>query len=187
VNIILFGPPGAGKGTQAKYLVKKLNSFHVSTGDMLRDEIDKDSEVGKKIIDNMNVGKFVNDEIVNELIKNIVFNPQKKNKLIFDGYPRSLSQAKNLDSLLSASNQKIDYIFFLNVNKNTIIKRIEKRKTLENRSDDVSDTILKRYDTYMETTKPVLDFYSKKLNFYEIDGTLEIDQITSKINDILEV
>ena len=187
MNIILFGPPGAGKGTQAKYLVKKLNSFQVSTGDMLRDEIEKDSEVGKKIIDNMNDGKFVNDEIVNELIKNIVFNPQKKNKLIFDGYPRSLSQAKNLDSLLSASNQKIDYIFFLNVNKNTIIKRIEKRKTLENRSDDVSDTILKRYDTYMETTKPVLDFYSKNLNFYEIDGTLEIDQITSKINDILEV
>jgi adenylate kinase len=187
VNIILFGPPGAGKGTQAKYLVKKLNSFQVSTGDMLRDEIEKDSEIGKKIIDNMNDGKFVNDEIVNELIKNIIFDLQKKNKLIFDGYPRSLSQAKNLDSLLSKSNQKIDFIFFLNVNKDTIIKRIEKRKVLEKRLDDDSNTILKRYDTYMETTKPVLDFYSKNPNFYEIDGTLEIHQITSKINDILRV
>ena len=187
MNIILFGPPGAGKGTQAKYLVKKLNSFQVSTGDILRDEIEKDSEIGKKIIDNMNDGKFVNDEIVNDLIKSIIFDPQKKNKLIFDGYPRSLSQAKNLDLLLNDSSQKIDFIFFLNVNKETIVKRIEKRKILEKRSDDDSNTILKRYDTYMETTKPVLDFYSKNPNFYEIDGTLEIDQITSKINDILKV
>ena len=187
MNIILFGPPGAGKGTQAKYLVKKLKSFQISTGDMLRDEIEKDSEIGKKIIDNMNDGKFVNDEIVNDLVKNILFDSQKKNKLIFDGYPRSLSQAKNLDLLLDSSNQKLDFIFFLNVNKETIIKRIEKRKILEKRSDDDSNTILKRYDTYMETTKPVLDFYSKNSNFYEIDGTLEIDEITSKIDDILGV
>ena len=187
MNLILFGPPGAGKGTQAKYLVKKLNSFQISTGDMLRDEIQKNSEIGKKIINDMNDGKFVNDEIVNKLIENVIFDPQKKDKLIFDGYPRSLSQAKNLNLLLDSSNQKIDFIFFLNVNKETIIKRIEKRKILEKRSDDDSNTILKRYDTYMETTKPVLDFYSKNANFYEIDGTLEIDQITSKINDILQV
>ena len=104
MNIILFGPPGAGKGTQSKYLVEKLNSFQVSTGDMLRDEIQKDSDIGKKIINDMNDGKFVNDEIVNNLIKNVIFDPQKKNKLIFDGYPRSLSQAKNLDLLLNNSN-----------------------------------------------------------------------------------
>ena len=187
MNIILFGPPGAGKGTQSRYLIKKLNCFQISTGDMLRDEIAKDSEIGKKIIDNMNEGKFVNDKIVNDLIENILFDPQKKGKLIFDGYPRSLSQAKNLDLLLERSNQKIDFIFFLNVNKETIIKRIEKRKILEKRSDDDSSTILKRYDRYMETTRPVLNFYSKNLNYYEIDGTLEIDQITSKINDILNV
>ena len=110
--MILFGPPGAGKGTQAKYLVKKLNSFQISTGDMLRDEIQKNSKIGKKIINDMNDGKFVNDEIVNKLIENVISNPQKKNKLIFDGYPRSLSQAKNLDLLLDSSNQKIDFIFF---------------------------------------------------------------------------
>ena len=187
MNIILFGPPGAGKGTQARYLVKKLNCLQISTGDMLRDEIEKDSEIGKKIIHSMNDGKFVSDDIVNDLIKNILFDFQKKDKLIFDGYPRSLSQAKNLDLLLIKSDQKIDFIFFLNVDKDIIIKRIEKRKVLEKRSDDDTKTILKRYDTYMETTKPVLDFYSKNKNFYEIDGTLEIAQITSKINDILEV
>ena len=128
MNLILFGPPGAGKGTQAKYLVNKLNAFQISTGDMLRNEIQKDSEIGKKIIDNMNEGKFVNDEIVNKLIENVLFDPKKKGKLIFDGYPRSLSQARNLELLLDASNQKIDLIIFLNVNKDTIIKRIEKRK-----------------------------------------------------------
>ena len=187
MNIILFGPPGAGKGTQSKYLVKKLNSFQVSTGDMLRDEIQRDSDIGKKIINDMNDGKFVNDEIVNNLIKNVIFDPQKKNKLIFDGYPRSLSQAKNLDLLLNSSNQKIDYVFFLNVNKETIIKRIEKRKVLEERLDDDLNTILKRYDTYMETTRPVLDFYSKNPNFYEIDGTLEINEITTKIDAFINV
>ncbi len=187
MNIILFGPPGAGKGTQARNLVKKLNSFQVSTGDMLREEIKKDTDIGKKIINDMNDGKFVNDEIVNTLMKNVIFDPQKKNKLIFDGYPRSLSQAKNLDSLLESSNQKIDFILFLNVNKDTIINRIEKRKILEKRSDDDSNTIIKRYETYMKTTKPVLDFYSKNTNFHEIDGGLKIEEITSKIDKILTV
>ena len=187
MNIILFGPPGAGKGTQSKYLVNKLNGFQISTGDMLRDEIKKDSNIGKKIINNMNDGKFVKDEIVNELIKNVIFDPLKKNKLIFDGYPRSISQAKNLDLLLTSSNQKVGMVFFLNVNKDTVIKRIEKRKILENRSDDDSNTIVKRYDTYMETTRPVLEFYSKNRNFHEIDGTLEIDEITRKINTFINV
>ena len=187
MNLILFGPPGAGKGTQARYLVKKLNGFQVSTGDMLRNEIQNNTEIGKLIINDMNDGKFVNDEIVNKLIDKAISDPLKKNKLIFDGYPRSIKQAQNLDLLLSNSNQKINFIFFLNVNKETIIKRIEKRKVLENRTDDELNIILKRYDKYMETTNPVLDFYSKNPNFYEIDGSLKIEQITAKIEGFLNV
>ena len=187
MNIILFGPPGAGKGTQSKYLVDKLKNFQVSTGDILREEIKKNTIIGQQITNNMNDGKFVSDEIVNDLIKNIIYDPQKKNKLIFDGYPRSLSQAKYLDLILDKSNQKIDHIFFLNVNKNTIVERIEKRKILENRSDDNTDTILKRYDTYMETTRPVLDYYSKNLNFHEINGKQEIEQITREIQAFINV
>ena len=121
------------------------------------------------------------------LLKILYLILKKKNKLIFDGYPRTLSQAKRLDILLKESNQKIDLIFFLNVNKDTILKRIEKRKIIENRSDDDSDTILKRYDTYMKTTKPVLNFYSKNQNFKEIDGSLEIDEITRKIETFINV
>ena len=187
MNIILFGPPGAGKGTQAKYLVEKLNAFQISTGEILREEIKKNTEIGKKISYNMNDGKFVSDEIVNNLIKDIVFDIKKKDRLIFDGYPRSLTQAKNLNQLLNETKQKIDFIFFLNVNKETILNRIKKRKVLENRSDDDSDTIIKRYDTYMETTKPVLDYYSKNQNFKEIDGSLEIDEITRKIDTFINV
>ena len=187
MNIILFGPPGAGKGTQSKYLVNKINGLQISTGDMLRDEIKNETDIGKMIINDMNDGKFVSDEIVNKLIKNLIFDPKNKDNLIFDGYPRSISQAKNLDTLLNDTNQKIDFIFFLNVNKNTIIERIKKRKILENRLDDELNTMLKRYDTYIETTKPVLDFYSKNSNFHEIDGTLEIDEITRKIDTFIKV
>ncbi len=187
MNIILFGPPGAGKGTQSKYLAQKLDAFQISTGDLLREEIKKNSDIGKAITNDMNDGKFVSDHIINNLIKKIIFDPNMKDKLIFDGYPRSLSQAKYLDLLLNETNQKISYIFFLNVNKETIIKRIEKRKSIENRSDDELTTILARYDSYIETTKPVLDFYSKKSNFHEIDGSQEITQITSKIDTFINV
>ncbi len=186
MNIIIFGPPGAGKGTQAKYLVKKLNNFQVSTGDMLRDEINKETEIGKKIINIMNDGKFVDDEIVNTLLEKVIFDKSKKNKLIFDGYPRTIEQAKNLENLLERSGQKLNYILFLNVQKDSIIKRIEKRRILEERSDDDANTILKRYDTYMEITKPVLDYYSRNPNYHEVDGSQEIKEISSKIEQIIK-
>ncbi len=185
MNLILIGPPGSGKGTQAKFLVEKLNSFQVSTGDMLREEIKNNTEIGKKIINNMNDGKFVDDQIVNKILQKVIFDSKKKNKLIFDGYPRTINQAKNLETLLIKSNQKLDHIFFLNVNKDIIIKRIEKRKVLEKRLDDDANTILKRYDIYMEITKPVLDYYSKNPNFHEVDGSLKIDEISSKIDEIV--
>ena len=187
MNIILFGPPGAGKGTQAQKIVKKFNLFQISTGDLLRSEIKNKTNIGKEIEEIISKGDFATDEIVHRLLKKKVNNEEIRNKIIFDGYPRSLSQAKNLNSLLASSKQNIDFIFFLNVNKETIIKRIEKRKILEKRSDDNLNTILKRYDTYMETTRPVLDFYSKNSNFYEIDGSQEIEVISSKIEQILRV
>ena len=131
--------------------------------------------------------KFSTIHIVNKLIENLISDPSKKNKLIFDGYPRSLSQAKNLEKLLNKTNQSIDLILFLNVDKETILKRLEKRKVIENRSDDDNDTIVSRYDKYMETTQPVLNFYSKNPNFKEIDGRLEIDEITRKIDTFINV
>ncbi len=187
MNVIIFGPPGAGKGTQAINISKKFNLYQISTGDLLRNEVKNKTEIGKDIENIISKGDFATDEIVNELIKKAIFDKNKKNKLIFDGYPRSVSQAKNLESMMNESNQKIDFIFFLNVSKDTIISRIEKRKVLEKRADDNLTTILKRYETYMMTTKPVLDFYSKKSNFYEIDGSEKIIEISDKIEQILSV
>ena len=153
----------------------------------MREEIYKNSDIGKSITNDMKHGIFVSDEIVNKLIENFVSDPQKKNKFIFDGYPRSLSQAKNLDDLLETSNQKIDLILYLKVDKETVVKRLEKRKIIENRSDDETTTILKRFDTYMNTTEPVLKYYSENPNFREIDGSLEIDEITRKIDTFINV
>ena len=187
MNVIIFGPPGAGKGTQASNIVNKFDLYQVSTGDLLRNEVKNKTDIGKDIENIISKGDFATDEIVNDLIEKVIFDPQKKNKLIFDGYPRSLDQAKNLDNLLNDTNQKIGFVFYLNVNKDTIVKRLEKRKFIEKRTDDDLDTILKRYDTYMETTKPVLDFYSKKNNFHEIDGSENITEITRKIDAFINV
>ena len=187
MNVVIFGPPGAGKGTQATNIANKFDLYQVSTGDLLRNEVKNQTDIGKDIENIISKGAFATDEIVNDLIEKVIFDPQKKNKLIFDGYPRSLNQAKNLDLLLNKSSQKIDFIFFLNVKKETVIKRVEKRKILENRDDDNISTLLKRYDTYMEKTKPILDFYSQKHNFHEIDGDEKIVEISSKIELILSV
>ncbi len=187
MNIIIFGPPGAGKGTQAKLLAEKLNNFQISTGDMLRDEIKKDTDVGKKIINNMNNGKFVEDEIVNKLLEKIIFDIEKKNKLIFDGYPRNLAQAKTLEEMLKKYDQKIDLVLKLTVSLETIKKRIMDRKSQEKRADDNEDTAIKRFKTYEISTEPLIEYYKKMNLLKEIDGERTIDQINKEISDIIDL
>ena len=213
MNIILFGPPGAGKGTQAQLIVKKHNYFQLSTGDLLREEITLKTPLGVKIDNLISNGEFASDEIVNTLLKKSIINLKFRDRIIFDGYPRNIDQAKNLELILTEFNQTIGHIIFLNVSKDVIEKRIMGRKTcskcnmtlneffnkdqielhpcgkefLIKRKDDNFDVVVERYDTYMKTTKPVLDFYPKSENFTEIDGTNEIEQITDEINDVLNV
>ena len=187
MNIVIFGPPGAGKGTQSNFIVNRFRLHQLSTGDLLRKEIKDKTKLGNEISSIINSGNLVSDQIVSDLIEKYISNSIYKSRLIFDGYPRTINQAKNLEKLLNSSGQKVDFVFFLNVKKDAIIKRIEKRKILEKRSDDDFKTILKRYDTYMEVTKPVLKYYSKKNNFYEVDGSMEIINISQKIEEILNV
>ena len=213
MNIILFGPPGAGKGTQAQFIVKKHNYFQLSTGNLLREEVKLKTALGAEIEYLISNGKFASDEIVNKVLKKSITNLKFRDRIIFDGYPRNIDQAKNLELILAEFNQTIGHIVFLNVSKDIIEKRIMGRMTcdkcnmtlneffnkdqidlhpcgkefLKKRIDDNFDVVVARYQTYMKTTKPVLDFYSKNENFTEIDGAAEIDQITNKINDVLNV
>ena len=213
MNIILFGPPGAGKGTQAQSIVKKHNYFQLSTGDLLRNEIKKKTDLGKEIEGIISKGNFASDEIVNKLLKNTILNLKFRDRIIFDGYPRSIEQAKNLDLILNEFNQKIDLIISLVVPREIIEKRIIGRVTCDKcnltlneffnkeeidlhpcgkeyfikRKDDNLETIMSRYDIYTKTTEPVLNFLSKNSNFHEIDGTLEIDEITAKIDTFINV
>ncbi len=185
MNIIIFGPPGAGKGTQSKYIAEKYNLFQLSTGDFLRNEIKKNTSVGQKISSIMGTGSFVSDEIVSNLIEKIIKEKKYDNRIIFDGYPRSLSQAKNLDYLLKKYKQKIGVVLKLSVSLETVKKRISERRNLEKRPDDNENVVVKRYETYEKSTEPLIDYY-KKLNLLKvIQGESSIDQINKEISEIM--
>ena len=213
MNIILFGPPCAGKGTQSQLIVKKHNYFQLSTGDLLRSETKQNTDLGREIEAIISKGNFVSDEIVNKLLKQAILNLKYRDRIIFDGYPRTIEQANNLETILKEFNQKVDLVISLVVPRDIIEKRIIGRVTCDKcnstlnqffnkeeielhpcgkehfvkRKDDNLETIMSRYDIYTKTTEPVLSFLSKNLNFHEIDGTLEINEITSKIDVFINV
>ena len=213
MNIIIFGPPGAGKGTQSNYIVNKYKLFQLSTGEYLRKEIKNKSELGLKIASIVNSGSLVSDQIVSNLIENIVSNKNYKNRIIFDGYPRTIPQAVNLESVLKKNDQKISIVLKLSVSLESIKKRISGRSTcsicgkiyndfynpppkdtdccsskfLQKRGDDTIEVAVKRFETYEKSTKPVLDFY-KKLNLLKVvNGENSIDQIYKEIEEIMGV
>ena len=207
----MLGSPGAGKGTQAQNIVNKFNLNQISTGDLLRNEIKNNTDIGKEIEKIISKGSLATDEIVDRLLKKEVTRGNIRNNIIFDGYPRNINQAENLELILNSDNQSINYILFLKVPRNIIEKRILERitceicnksynefidkkeienhkcgsKNLKKRNDDNQEAIINRYDEYMIKTKPVLDYYSSRNNFYEIDGSKEIEVISSKIEQIL--
>ena len=211
MNIILFGPPGAGKGTQANNIVKKFNLLKISTGDLLREEIKNNTDLGTKIKSIINKGLLVSDDIINNLIAKILTDKKFYNRLIFDGYPRNLSQAKNLDLLTKKYNQKISCVLSLKVDQDVIIKRIVGRsvcskcglifnkffnqatkknhycdtKFLQQRSDDNEKTARNRFETYTKETLPILDYYQSRNLLYEIDGTSDISMIYGEIRKII--
>ena len=186
MNIVIFGPPGAGKGTQSKFIVKKYNIHQLSTGDLLRDEIKNGTELGSKISSIMNSGELVSNEIVGDLIEKFISNENYKNKIIFDGYPRTLLQAKNLDILLKNYDQKIDIVLKLNVSLKTIKKRILERKSIEKRADDNEDIVIKRFQTYEKSSEPVLNYYKQTKLLQVVNGENSISQINNEISGLID-
>ena len=210
-NIVLFGLPGAGKGTQANNLKNEFNLFKVSTGDLLREEIKRESALGKKIKSIIDQGHLVDDDTINNLIENILNKKSFYNRLIFDGYPRNLQQAKNFDILIKKNNQKISCVLNLKVQQDVIIKRILGRrvcskcglifnsyfspatnkkhqcdpKYLQKRSDDNEEALTNRFKTYTNETFPILDYYKNQNLLYEIDGMGDIHTIYKEIRHII--
>ena len=186
MNIVIFGPPGAGKGTQSNFIVKKFNLYQLSTGELLRKEINDKTQLGQQISSIINAGNLVSDEIVGNLIEKFITNKDYKNRLIFDGYPRNLSQARYLDVLLKRNNQKIDIALKLSVSLETIKKRIFERKNLEKRADDNEKIAIKRYETYENNIEPVINFYKQSDLLQVVNGEASITEISDEISALIE-
>ena len=186
MNVVIFGPPGAGKGTQSNFIVKKFKLFQLSTGNLLRKEISNNTELGKKISSIINLGNLVSDEIVGNLIEKFISNKIYKNKLIFDGYPRNLIQAKNLNDLLKKYDQKIHIVIKLSVSLEIIKKRILQRKNLEKRADDSEYVAIKRFKEYEDKIQPVINFYKQSNLLKEINGEASINEINDEISGLIE-
>ena len=212
MNLVIFGPPGAGKGTQSSFIVKKFNLLQLSTGEFLRDEIINKTELGTNISSIVNSGSLVSDEIVSKLIEQRISKDEYKNRMIFDGYPRNISQAKNLSFLLNKYNQKIDLVLQLSVSLESIRKRITGRsvcsicgkiyneffnpapinaeccasKFLQKRSDDTLEIAVTRYQTYEKNIKPVIDFYKQTNLLKVVNGETSITEINNEISGLIE-
>ena len=214
-NIIFIAPPAAGKGTQSAIIEKKYNLPHISVGDILRDEAKKDSELGRYIREVLDSGSLVKDEITYELLFNRLSLDDCKNGYVLDGFPRNIEQAYKYDEILSNLNQKLGYVIELNIDEETLEKRITGRRICEScgavyninsdnekpkvestcdkcghrlyqRNDDNITSFKHRYDLYIEKTKPLLDYYAKKGILYVINGNDSVESVAKEIDKVLK-
>lgn len=186
LNIVIFGPPGAGKGTQSDKMIDKYNLFHISTGDLFRWHTKNDTPLGKRVKEIMNSGELVSDDITIAMLKEEVEKNPKANGFLFDGFPRTVPQAEALDELMISLGKEINAVVELKVTEEEVRKRISKRKALENRADDADDKLERRIQEYFNKTVHVLPFYQKQGRLSTVNGIGEIDDIFQSITEVLD-
>ena len=188
MNIILFGAPGAGKGTQANFLINEFDLTQISTGDMLRNSVERKTELGKQVESFMASGDLVPDNIIFSLITERLNDIDMKKGFIFDGFPRNLKQAQKLDEIINAININLDFVFHIDVDEKILTSRIENRAKQEKitRKDDTSEVLIERLKVYNRDTKPVLDHYANQNILNVIDGMGTIDEVSSNISTIIK-
>jgi adenylate kinase len=185
LNIAIFGPPGAGKGTQSKFLIEKYNLTYISTGDILRAEIAEGSDLGRKAKDVIAAGKLVSDDLIVQIIEKKILR-EKKDGILFDGFPRTVVQAYILDGLLLKLNTQLSFMLSLEVPREELITRLLERGKSSGRSDDNLQVIENRLREYEEKTLPLKEFYKARGKFISIDGVGSIEEITKRLTDAIE-
>ena len=188
MNLILLGPPGCGKGTQAVNLVEKYDYCQLSTGDMLREAVANETQTGKIVKDVLASGKLVDDELIIKIMEEKLIATKSNPGRIFDGFPRTLIQANELEDLLKRNEMKLDLVIELVVDQHSLLERILKRaqESEEKRDDDNSVIVKKRLEVYNKETKPIVDFYSSKYNLNKIDGMQSIQEVSNIIENLIE-
>ncbi|TKG88614.1 adenylate kinase [Puteibacter caeruleilacunae] len=186
LNLVLFGPPGAGKGTQAEFLIEKFGLLHVSTGDLLRSEIAANTELGQQAKAFMDKGELVTDEIVIGMIQSLLDSNKDAKGIIFDGFPRTVAQAEALDTLLNNASIPVKGMLSLEVEKEELVKRLLIRGESSGRSDDQDQSIIEnRISVYHEKTSPLKDFYKAQDKLYEVEGMGSIEEIAARLCDVV--
>lgn len=186
MNIILFGPPAAGKGTQAKRLVTEYGFIQLSTGDMLRAARSAGTELGERVAAIMDSGQLVSDEIVIELIEDQLDTHKEAPGFIFDGFPRTVPQAEALDKTLESRDMAVDVVIRLKVDETALLERVTKRYEEQGREDDNPETFSKRLDAYNAQTAPLLPIYSEQDKLVEVDGMSSIENVAAGIDKALD-
>ena len=187
MRLILMGPPGAGKGTQARYVADHFGIPAISTGDIFRANVSAGTPLGLEAKRYMDAGEYVPDEITNEMVRNRIGEPDAENGFLLDGYPRTLAQVEELDGMVAATGHAIDAVVVLIVDQEELVQRLLHRAQVEGRTDDTEDVIRRRQQVYAEQTAPLIDVYRDRGILLEIDGMGSVDEVTARIFDALDV
>jgi adenylate kinase len=185
MRLIIMGPPGAGKGTQAKFIAEHFKIPAISTGDIFRANVSRGTELGLEAKRYMDAGDYVPDEVTNLMVRNRIDEPDAENGFLLDGYPRTLAQVDELDGMIKHTGHRLDAVIVLTVDADELVRRLTARAQSEGRSDDTEEVIRRRQEVYTEQTEPLIEVYRGRGLLHEVDGIGEVDEVTTRILDSL--